>query len=258
LSGSVADASYHDRVETRFLRMPGIGLEAYGRYRDDIFLVVSESRYCKIVSDAIGMLASPMYQIELDSSSSEFVSMLDLEVFKIRTGRRDRLAWRPYVKPTARHIALGPDSAHSKLCHMAWPRSEIRRMYDRATFRSDFEKARNDKISRFQWFFLSREALSAALTWAPKIIPCSGVREAPVRIKPVRLFLPFTSRWKGLAGKLKSLDEEWGYIFRRLGFVFRTQIAFCRGDMPLSAGVRFPVDANLDIFREVAQRSKGR
>ncbi len=70
----------------------------------------------------------------------------------------------------------------------------------------------------------------------------------------MRIVLPYTERWNGLAKKLKELQELYDHTFLQQGFKFKTQVAFRRGDKPLCFNVRYPVAADLNVFREVAHR----
>ncbi len=59
------------------------------------------------------------------------------------------LSYRPYIKPTARHVPLSHHSLHSWSVHRSWPVSEIRRMHSLSMTSCQLEVFKVLKISRF-------------------------------------------------------------------------------------------------------------
>ena len=158
--------------------------------------------------------------------------MLDLFVFKdpLCPGR---LGWKPYVKPSARHIPLSCDSCHAEHVHKSWPVSEIRRMYNRSKRVEDFEVARGRMLQRFEYFYMRHDILEACRSWQPS--PRSFVAQAalaehsrPAVFSPVifRLVIGFHPCWKhvNLAGALNQTLVEWG---PRLQAIWRRKVSFC-------------------------------
>ena len=100
---------------------------------------------------------------------------------------------------------------------------------------------------------MNEEAVRLALSWNPPVVPVSCPRQDILpRKRAVRLILPYTSRWKGLAGKLTKLSESWASMFTEFGFSFAVTVTFRKGGRPLLQSVRLPVSPDLLVFREVS------
>ena len=177
--------------------------------------------------------------------------MLDIFVFKHESNGTTKLAWKPYVKPTARHVVLSTSSSHSVSCHRAWPVAEICRMFSRSCFSHHFEEARRAKLDRFEWFFLASESVDLAARWVPKVIPCTFRAEPVVGPKIVRLVLPFTTKWQGLARTLRSLELQWSSELQKHGFVVHVGVTFKRGSAPLHCLVKHEISPSLHVFRSL-------
>ena len=91
------------------------------------------------------------------------VDMLDITVFI----DGDRFGWKPFVKPTARHIPLSHHSHHAPFVHKSWPVGGIRRMYKNSLHHSDSVEFKARKIARFDQFFMTDQCLQACYDWAP-------------------------------------------------------------------------------------------
>ena len=105
--------------------------------------------------------------------------MLDLIVMRSGSG----LSHKPYIKPSARHIPLSPDSSHHPAIHSAWPIAEINRMRARSVKLSDFHHFRYIKVQRFGECFISPAVLEKCMRFTPKInmlnvVSCSDASQS--------------------------------------------------------------------------------
>ncbi len=115
----------------------------------------------------------------------------------------------------------------------------------------DFEMAKAYKLSRFRFFFLDPGVVSAAEAWTPVCVPVSGVQLEIKRQRVVRIILPYTMRWLGLAAKLQEIDSKWCPVLRSLGFDIRVQVSFRRGGQSLASLVNICVEPDLHVYRQV-------
>ena len=100
---------FEDRVSNNIAQ----GIDIWGRYHDDILCVTKNVQVFPGIRDCICSLASKCYKVSLDECSLVGVSMLDLFVWKgPRFDASGALDFRPYIKPTARHIPLINSSRH--------------------------------------------------------------------------------------------------------------------------------------------------
>jgi hypothetical protein len=91
-----------------------------------------------------------------------------------------------------------------------------------------------------------------ALNWTPKLIPVSCCAEPPVVVDRVlRLILPYTERWRGLAPKLRQLVQMWSSTFHELGFELVVSLSFRRGGISLSQALRLQVQPDLHVLQQV-------
>jgi hypothetical protein len=255
-SGSISNAAFLADFELPLLRdRDRCGIQAYCRFQDDIVAAVKSPQHCVPLTEMLVEKSSSMYRVEKETFSLVGVPFLDLFVFKASEhGAPHRLAWRPYVKPTARHVPLSSASCHPMSCHRSWPRAEIQRMFSRASFRADFECAKQQKLSRWRSFFLSPSVVASAAAWQPKILlrSCSVIDRPVVRI--VRLVLPYSERWRGINSKLQALLRLWSAHLREGGFELRIGVTFARGARPLWQLVRARVAPDMHVFSSVVLR----
>ena len=102
--------------------------------------------------------------------------MLDTYIFKRScVSRSCRLSYKPYIKPSARHIPLGALSEHPGYVHRSWPVSEIRRMHSLSETREDFFAFRDLKIARFAKFGIPPSTISECMRWSAAI-KCESVK----------------------------------------------------------------------------------
>lgn len=132
-SGSVSVAAFYANLERNILsRSSELGLELFAHFSDDILACVSEPRFCLGLREALASSHDGfplLYRVELESFSLQRCNMLDMTVFKTVSSGMSKLAFKPYIKPSAMHVSLGARSCHAQACHLAWPTAEVRRMH---------------------------------------------------------------------------------------------------------------------------------
>jgi hypothetical protein len=253
-SGSISDAAFFAQCEKRLvLENDSLGVEVYARFKDDIFVSLQNVSYIRAFKEALIGGAAPMYRVELESYSFVGVPFLDLQISKRETGGLTFLSWCPYFKPTGRHIPLSSESSHPRSCHRAWPVAEIRRMWSRSSSRQDFLHARAVKLARFQAFFLDESIFRMAESWQPSILPGSGRHLVPCReqqYRIIRLILPFSRRWVGLASKLHVLQSKWEQFLALIGVNIRLQVSFRKGGQALTSIVNVAIAPCLNVYRQ--------
>ncbi len=172
--------------------------------------------------------------------------MLDMYVFKWF----HRLAWKPYVKASARHIPLSATSCHSPSCHRSWPVGKIRRMHSRSCIPRHFQSARQAKLDRFRHFFMDPSVWSMAANWAPPIAGITQWFPSP-KLDPrkvIRVIFPFSRKWAGLSKKIRDLESSWLGLFRNAGLNLSVQVSFSNGGVPLWARLRSKVHPSLELL----------
>ncbi len=153
-SGSISDIALLMICEKGLLQQTKeLGILVYVRL-GDILVAVRDPQAGPKVMEALTKAAAALYRIELESFGLLAVPMLDLLVLKHEASSGVQMAWKPFVKPTARHVPLRVMSAQSMSCHRSWPRAEIQRMFSRSCFEHHFQEAKSAKLTRFGWFFL--------------------------------------------------------------------------------------------------------
>ncbi len=260
-SGTVSDAAFLAKCELHLLpRFRELGVELYLRYKDDLITAVSSPQVGAVWRDALINGAAPVYEVQLESVSLVGCPMLDLLVFKHSTGGQTSLRWKPFVKPTARHIPLSSSSCHSWRCHNSWPVAEVKRMHSRSVEHRHFLEARASKLDRFRSFFLQESIVAAAEAWTPRIVPScvSFVELERVYSRPIRLVLPYSSRLRGLSNAIARHDKEWQDSFCLRQFPFRIQLSWARGGRPLWQLARLRVDPHLEVYRAFRSVGRGR
>ena len=109
-SSTVSSANFLQLVEMP-LFTKDLGIQLYARYHDDIMIIGEHVTQCKLVCHEIKSLARKCYTVTVDECSMQGVNILDLSVDKrFKSDGACRLEWRPFVKPTARHVPypVGP------------------------------------------------------------------------------------------------------------------------------------------------------
>jgi hypothetical protein len=253
-SGAVSDLAFYMLCEAEILeKRDPLGILLYSRFKDDILVVVKDPQSCPGVTSALVDGASSVYRVERETFSLVAAPMLDLLVFKHTVDAVTQLAWKPYVKPTARHVPLSSSSCHSMSCHRSWPKAEIQRMFSRSCFDRDFQEAKEAKLERFRRFFLAEHVVRSAATWLPRYAPvsCSSCLVPNVHVRVIRLVLPYTARWGGFVQKLRRLQDAYGPALAETGLTCRFEVSFASSSKPLSQLVKTRVQPSLHVFREL-------
>ena len=149
----------------------------------------------------LNRLLNPVYSVGIDLCSMREVPMLDISIFKDCKDGVWSLSWKPYCKPTARHVPLHESSAHPVSIHSAWPVNEIQRAYKNSCRWSDFLSEKQRLISRFQKFFLHPRVIAACSAWTPRLAsPWQNVVSVlpPDQLRISRLILPYHPLLRGL------------------------------------------------------------
>lgn len=241
-SGVVSNSAFFDRVEKPLLSPASrlkFGIAVYGRYQDDILVILEDLGMSRAFTAELIRLAHPSYRVERERFSLVGCSMLDLWISKRECSDGVvRLRWSPFIKDTARHVPLTSSSCHSWHCHRSWPRAEISRMHRLSWCRSVFETSKRWKIDRFSHFFLRRSVLQDCENWCPKIPLNFGFApKISVDRRVLRIVLPYSSRWDGLRAELRKTYQAWCGSLSLLGYAVEVQVSFCRSSRPLWAWV---------------------
>ena len=197
-SSAASSINFHFLVERSFVPLcPDVsGVLIYARYHDDIFSVCSDTCSARNLIETIKCKASSNYVIKVERVSTQWVTMLDITIFKSDSfAVSGKFSWRPFIKPTARHIPLSSESAHPEFVHESWPLAEINRMHFLLQSQSDFVTYKELKIQRFQQFAMPPHIIDKCREFQP--MPCSQVARKHVLVpanKPkhiIRVILPF-------------------------------------------------------------------
>ena len=145
------------------------------------------------------------------------------------------MGYRPFVKPTSRHLPLGSDSEHPFFIHRAWPLAEIRRMKCRSLAYRDFLIFRALKISRFEEVFLDSGVTAGCKSWSPdQLRPAreddtARIIYLPVPWNPDSAYLInlFVSRW----------NRTWAVRLRSIGVDIKLRVSWQLGGTPLRSRV---------------------
>jgi hypothetical protein len=212
-AGAAADLFFYLKVEKTVLAESSeLGLVRYLRFRDDLLAVVSDIPFAPRFFQRIREVASSYCVVGRDLFSLVSVPFLDLTVFKTAPERESSLlSWRPYIKPTARHVPLSTESLHPPSVHRSWPKAEMLRMTRRSATSAMAVSWRSHKLQRFQHFMLSPSVLQDCRTWRAR----SGAEVAkhwcskPSLSTKVRLVLPFRAELSSLPAELRHLAKLW-------------------------------------------------
>ena len=194
------------------------------------------------IRDCICSLASKCYRVTLDECSLVGASMLDLFVWKgLRFDASGALDFRPYIKPTARHIPLINSSRHLPSIHTGWPKAEIMRMHRLSLHAEDFEWFKRIKLDRFTEFGISELVLKSCADW----IPLAGSQISKQCFVPrvvtrgVRCVLPYHGGlYRGLPALAHEIGESWNLMLRNCNFESALNLGFKNSGLPLGIVLR--------------------
>ncbi len=210
-AGAVADLYFHRKVEAKILPDASkLGLCKYLRFRDDLLAVVSDICHAPIFFTTIREKAASYCTIGQDAYSLRAVPFLDLMIFKSAPEGEGFLSWRPFVKPTARHIPLSSESYHPASVHKSWPQAEMLRMTRRSADAATAASWRQAKLDRFKHFMLRPRVLQECAVWRARTEACSAkewmtVQSVFDRRCLIRLVLPYRHELVALPAELKAI-----------------------------------------------------
>jgi hypothetical protein len=132
-SGDVADASLFMLAEKEFATSPAIQqqyhISYYGRFRDDILLVIAGSMETRNAFLNEFRRRAGCFKFVIDSLSSTTADFLDLTVSKgKRWSKNGVLDYALFTKSTSQWTPLPTCSNHPAAVHYAWPRAHLKRI----------------------------------------------------------------------------------------------------------------------------------
>ena len=174
LSGDVADLKFYDLAESDWADDARIRAKhkiwLYTRYRDDIFIMYSDSvgpGNCETFVQGIIDKAAQIYKVVPESFSKES-SFLDIFVYKPASFMGSgKLAWRPFIKASAQKLPLSHHSIHNPVIHTSWPLAEISRIYRRSWTEQVFSIAKSTLLEAFSRAFMHEDILCQVKNWKP-------------------------------------------------------------------------------------------
>jgi hypothetical protein len=148
-SGEIADMAFDTEME-----QPGplnhafrsmYNLLFYGRYRDDVFMLLTDGSSFSNLARALKQLCMN-FRLEQWEISLHSLVHLDCVVYKMEGV--SSLNVRPHFKPTSLGVPLHPKSTHPLHIHVAWMRSAIERMSRLSSSYSAFFEAKTVLLSK--------------------------------------------------------------------------------------------------------------
>lgn len=204
-----------------------LGIQAYVRYRDDILIVLEKPKAWKQVESLLASRISTCWKIEVEMASMVGVPFLDVYVSK----RCDRLIWRPYTKPTARHLALSSTSFHPPAVHKCWPINEMQRLWNNSCDHSAFVVARREKIARWRSLFMHPVIVRKCEAWSARCRTATHKEARPGASRCVRLITRYHPAVRRVIRS--ALTDSWNAWERVLRGVLpselRVDVAYCSG-----------------------------
>ncbi len=238
-AGSTADTLFDRIVEGPLLaEKEALGIQCYLRFRDDVFVVLTDLSTTPTFRSRFEQLASKYCVVSLETFSLVGVSFLDFSIFKSNPNGLGVLMHRPFIKKTARHIALGSDSYHPRSVHESWPVAEMLRMTRRSSSNELAEQWRGIKLARFIHFRLAPHVILKCAEWRARE-PSQLAREwlgpsSQDKRTTVRAIIPFRRGLESLATELSGLGEVWRPWLRwETGIDFSFKISWSSGGTPL-------------------------
>ena len=180
----------------------------------------------RLANDLISR-TSMVYDLSLEAISQSEVDFLDLSIF--RRGHSRSLCFRPFVKPTARHIPLASHSEHPWRVHASWPIAEMARMRSRSMLTADFVRFSRLKLARFAETFLDRGIIQACKRWRSDCPSNKFMRSVSNSSRVRKIYL--SAPWHLKAGKtLIANVSAWNRVFaaafrRQYGIQLRLEVS---------------------------------
>ena len=190
------------------------GVQFYGRYMDDIIMVV-EKKPAGHHEGVVGLLAAmrklggTIYELKVEEVSETSVSFLDVNlIIPDQFSSRPELQWSLHRKVTNQKVALHHASFHSTSIHRAWPLAEISRVIKRCSSYAIFLRERATHIRFFRESFLHPELIKQCA----KVTPYTNSSEKKPHNRTTWIVLPYHPVLHLVTRTLKSLSEEWTNI----------------------------------------------
>ena len=246
-SGVVSDMVMATGVELPLLRnSQSFGIQLFLRFRDDVLAVCKDTEHARRFIEAYKRAAQEFCTVELENASATVTTFLDFTVFKEACGGCTRLRFRPYVKPTARHLPLSPFSVHPRSVHGSWPVAEAARLLKRCSHRADGEEWIRMKVAQWHHRLLDVEVLRrcravatacAGSEVAANFLGASGRSEGRFEDKRhLRLVLPYHPNLVGLQRAIMEFISARNAHFKKtLGSEFVLQISWCKAGRSLAS-----------------------
>jgi len=235
-SGSVSDLAFHWVAEKGLIQGTScrqFGVDVFVRFRDDILMIGSAPKLMKSLINRLRMKSSPHYVLEVETTSTVGVPMLDIFVYKPQQ-YHGRLEWSPYIKPSSRHIPLNSTSNHQSGIHKSWPLQEISRMHKLSCRDHQFEQFRGIKIARFQLHLLDRSVIQACKSWRSRCC-VSGVRGND-GLRVLRIIVPYHPYLqRAFQRKIDGVIDKWKDIISQK---FTVRVTYSGGGKQLGAVAR--------------------
>jgi len=237
-SGSVSDLAFMVLAESNIQNcgVPDQGIDLYARFRDDILIIAKNPPCARRFVRGLEQAASSQYCIEVETVSMQGLPMLDTWIYRPET-YDGSLAWKPYIKPTARHVPLGSDSNHHMGIHRSWPITELQRMHKLSCDPRTSRGYRQEKLARFKHHFMPPSIIQLCESWDPHAgtLQPSGCRQDMVRT--IRVIVPFHPVLaSGLQQELTTVHRHFDSTLRRAHFGegFTPRVAFAAGGRQLN------------------------
>ena len=144
---------------------PSFQISKYLRYRDDVLCFAEDESDANIFINRLQSAAGGVWELELDVMSWFCVPMLDVLLLKKDDAGVTTIGYKPYVKPTARHVPLHPDSTHEPSIHRSWPLGEVSRFYKTSSSRKYFDERKDIFIRRLRHNFFDQSVLNSCIAW---------------------------------------------------------------------------------------------
>jgi len=243
-SGAVSSVCLYNIMEKHLVSHSSRsdGLLIYLRYHDDILAVAASVASAKRFFEEAKSLAKKCYTIKCEDASTIGVQMLDLFIYKgDRFAKMNRLDYKPFVKPTARHIPLSSSSKHAPRVHKSWPVAEVARMHRLAMHKHDFIDFKLAKIARFELFSLDPAVIRSCHDWVPKIpsaIASQCVKSWSVP-RAVRIIFPFDeTTYDGFSCIVRSVNRVWKMLLPNILGNVELRIGARNSGTPLATALR--------------------
>ena len=221
-SSSISDLALARLGEANLVkRLSRYSGRLYLRYRDDVFAVFDDSSLADRFIRALAHMTKHEYDWEIEKHP-EGTSFLDMFIEKVPFGATSRLCFRPFKKPSARHLPLSSTSCHPFRVHAAWPVNEMNRLFQGSFHGSDFAKAKQQMVRRFQHCMMHPQVVHNCIAWQPGVKSFEWPHSNSGTENDVVKFM-FTTRYHpaleiGLSRCLNRVARIWKEVLANMRF----------------------------------------